>query len=162
MRAGHQRCERLERLESGARKLFKILQSKYKAGPLFSLDKRDGTVFAAGVRLAKIKVNDSRSSDALWNAGPESFLAHGEAGHCDEAAQPVLLSSTATGGNGAHYCAIADGDWREDVDGYERIFFLFEPDKIEAARAAWKTLSAREGWQCHYWMQDGRRWTRAA
>ena len=101
-------------------------------------------------------------SEALWNASPESFLAHGEVGSCDEAAQPVLLGSGVVGGNGAKYCAIADGDWREGVDGYQRIFFLFEPDKIEGARTAWKALSAREGWQCHYWKQDGRRWTRAA
>ena len=101
-------------------------------------------------------------SEALWHAAPESFLAHGEAGQCDEARQPILLGADANGGNGAQYCAIADGDWRDDVDGYDRIFFLFEPDKVEGARAAWKMLSAREGWQCHYWKQDGGRWTRAA
>ncbi|WP_420607650.1 DNA polymerase III subunit chi [Novosphingopyxis sp.] len=101
-------------------------------------------------------------SEALWSAAPESFLAHGQAGQCDEARQPILLSALATGGNGAQYCAIADGDWRDDVDGYDRIFFLFEPDKVEAARTVWKALSAKDGWQCHYWKQDGGRWARAA
>lgn len=124
-----------------------------------------GKSLAAGHRMHVAHADQAARtalSEALWSAAPESFLANGEAGQCDEARQPVLFSAAATGGNAAQYCAIADGDWRDGLEGYDRIFFLFEPDKVEGARAAWKTLSAREGWQCHYWKQDGGRWTRAA
>lgn len=102
-------------------------------------------------------------SDALWSKKPQSFLAHGKAGEGHEADQPILLVhalNEADGSvpNNAGFLAIADGVWRDQCDHFERIFFPFEPDHIDAARAAWKSLKDRDGVTRHYWRQDGRRW----
>lgn len=112
-------------------------------------------------------------SDALWSRKPDSFLAHGKAGEAGEggdANQPILLTRTLartldsdgdtgfSAPNCAQFLAIADGVWRDHCDGFERIFFPFEPEHIDAARDAWKLLKDREGVTRHYWKQDGRRW----
>ncbi|WOE74255.1 DNA polymerase III subunit chi [Alterisphingorhabdus coralli] len=101
-------------------------------------------------------------SEALWTRKPESFLAHGVAGEEQEADQPILLMRALADGdmppNKAGFLAIADGQWRDHCDQFERIFFPFEPGHIDAARSAWKSLKDREGVTRHYWKQDGRRW----
>ncbi|MEO1045251.1 MAG: DNA polymerase III subunit chi [Pseudomonadota bacterium] len=102
-------------------------------------------------------------SDALWSSKPQSFLAHGKAGEGQEGDQPILLARTLAEGeagapNQAQFLAIADGVWRDHCNSFERIFFPFEPDHIDAARAAWKSLKDRDRVTRHYWRQDGRRW----
>ncbi|MEM1131462.1 MAG: DNA polymerase III subunit chi [Pseudomonadota bacterium] len=120
---------------------------------------------AADKRMAILADNDvllDGISDALWSKKPESFLAHGKAGEEQEGDQPILLIHTLEQGdtapNQAQFLALADGVWRDHCDGFERIFFPFEPDHVDAARAAWKSLKDREGVTRHYWKQDGRRW----
>jgi DNA polymerase-3 subunit chi len=49
---------------------------------------------------------------------------------------------------------IADGQWREAALSYDRAFYLFDKDALEAARLAWKLLAGREGVDRHFWAQD--------
>jgi len=114
----------------------------------------------AGERLLVVSGDEAqlgRLSRALWEQVPASFLAHGRAGEAHDERQPILLSEAPEATNGARFCALADGVWREQALGFDRAFFLFDEPVIEAARACWKALrdSAAER---HYWRQDGRRW----
>jgi DNA polymerase III subunit chi len=97
-------------------------------------------------------------SSALWNAKPESFLAHAKAGEGDDTVQPILLSGTAGATNGATMIALADGEWRDETMAFDRAFYLFPPDKTENARAAWRALADKDGVERRYWKQDGGKW----
>ena len=100
----------------------------------------------------------SRLDRLLWDSGPGSFLAHGLAGGADDARQPVLLSTTPDAPNLARNMLIADGEWREAALAFDRAFFLFGEDTLEAARLAWKLLAGREGVERHYWKRVDGRW----
>ncbi|WP_066794652.1 DNA polymerase III subunit chi [Sphingomonas soli] len=99
----------------------------------------------------------------LWSYRTDSFLPHGQAGGPDDARQPILICETADAANGARYVALADGVWRDEALGFERVFHLFDEDAIQEARAAWKALADREGVERRYWKQDENgRWEQAA
>jgi DNA polymerase-3 subunit chi len=93
----------------------------------------------------------------LWQRVADSFLAHGYAGGAHDARQPILLGAEPQAANGARFCVLADGQWRE-VEGMERVFLLFAPERIDGARQAWRMLGQREGVDRHYWRQDGGKW----
>jgi DNA polymerase III subunit chi len=97
-------------------------------------------------------------SSALWNAKPDSFLAHSKAGEGDDALQPILLSTSADAANGAKFIALADGEWRDAAKGFERAFYLFPPSQTDNARAAWRALGEQTGIERRYWKQDGGKW----
>jgi DNA polymerase III subunit chi len=97
-------------------------------------------------------------SSALWAWRPESFLAHARAGEGGEMEQPILLSHSTEAANAARLVALADGIWREEALGFDRVFYLFPPDKTDDARDAWKALKDREGIERRYWKQDGGKW----
>jgi DNA polymerase III subunit chi len=99
-----------------------------------------------------------RLSNALWNAKPDSFLAHAKAGDGDDALQPILLSATPDAANGARFVGLADGEWRDEALGFDRIFYLFPPSHTDNARTAWRTLASREDVERRYWKQDGGKW----
>jgi DNA polymerase-3 subunit chi len=112
----------------------------------------------AGERL--LVVSDDRAqldriSAALWQE--ESFLAHGPTGGAHDARQPILLGQTPDPANGARFLALADGQWREAA-GMARVFLLFGPEQIDAARGTWRLLGQRDGVDRHYWRQDGGKW----
>ena len=90
----------------------------------------------------------------LWDEGRTGFLAHGLAGGSDDSRQPVLLSNSPDAPNLARNILIADGEWREAALSYDRAFYLFDNETLEAARLAWKLLSGREGVDRRYWAQD--------
>jgi DNA polymerase III subunit chi len=118
----------------------------------------------AGERLLVVSADDAqitRVSEALWKRA-DSFLAHGVAGGPDDARQPILLSQQPDPLNGARYLALADGNWREAADGFERVFLLFGEATIEAARATWRSLDEREGVERHFWRQEDGKWVKAA
>jgi len=105
----------------------------------------------------------ARLDRQLWDQGPASFLPHGLAGGADDARQRMLLSTTPDTPNLARNLVIADGVWREAALGFDRAFYLFDADTLEAARLAWKFLSGREGVDRHYWAQgDGGGWVEKA
>jgi len=97
-------------------------------------------------------------SKSLWQAKPESFLAHAEAGERNDEAQPILLSDMGRAVNDASFMLIADGQWRGEVAGMERIFYLFQPEHTDNARSAWRGLADKAEIKRKYWRQDGGRW----
>lgn len=98
-------------------------------------------------------------SRALWQAGPESFLANGEAGNPGAEAQPILLAAEPVPANGASHLILADGHFRES-EGFARVFLLFPPDGAPAARQAWRALDGREGVERSYFAQEEGRWVK--
>lgn len=103
----------------------------------------------------------SQISSALW-AVKDQFLAHTPAGGPQDARQPILLSDSLTPANGATYLALADGQWREGAEAFERVFLLFGASTIDDARATWRMLGEREGIEKNYWRQEGKGWVKAA
>jgi DNA polymerase-3 subunit chi len=97
-------------------------------------------------------------SAALWNAKPDSFLAHGTAGEADDSVQPILLSSETEAANAAKFVALADGVWRDEALQFDRVFYLFPPSHTDNARAAWRALGENLDIERRYWKQDGGKW----
>jgi DNA polymerase-3 subunit chi len=85
-------------------------------------------------------------------------LAHGIAGGSDDSRQPILLSRQVDAPNLARNLLIADGEWRDAALSFDRAFYLFDTETLEAARLAWKLLSGREGVERHYWANEDGRW----
>ena len=117
----------------------------------------------AGARVLVVSADNDqlgRISQALW-AVKEQFLAHAPAGGPHDARQPILLSDTMEAANGATFLALADGQWRDEADGFERVFLLFDGSTIDDARATWRSLDGREGLERNYWRQENGRWIKA-
>ncbi|KUR80337.1 DNA polymerase III subunit chi [Novosphingobium sp. Fuku2-ISO-50] len=118
------------------------------------------STLGAGERLLVVSDDPAqlgRISAALWQRVADSFLAHGYAGGAHDARQPILLGAETQAANGARYCVLADGQWRE-TEGMERVFLLFPPERIDDARRTWRLLGQREGVERRYWRQDGGKW----
>lgn len=94
--------------------------------------------------------------EALWTLQPASFLPHGAAGSPDEEIEPILISGTLDPSppNRATLVALADGEWREEALGFERIFLLFDNSRIDDARALWRVFAARDDVDNRFWKQD--------
>ena len=132
----------------------------------------EGVVAALGQRLigegqrllvvAADEVLLARLDRMLWDQGAASFIPHGVAGGSDDSAQPILLSSGADAPNRARNLLIADGEWRDAALGYDRAFYLFDGESLEAARLAWKLLARRDGVERHYWGHEDGRWVKKA
>lgn len=105
----------------------------------------------------------ARLDRMLWEqGGPTSFLPHGTAGGSEDSCQPVLLSTNTDAANRARNLLIADGRWREAALSFHRAFYIFGTDTLEEARAAWRSLSDRDGIEQHYWANEGGRWVEKA
>ena len=116
----------------------------------------------AGERLLVVSADpDQRAaiSRALWQAGPESFLANGEAGAPGEERQPVLLSDDLAASNCASHLILADGRYRE-APGFARVFLLFPPDLAPDARLAWTAQDGRADVERAYFAQEDGRWVK--
>lgn len=101
----------------------------------------------------------------LWEFKPEAFLANGEAGGEHDARQPILLSEACQSANGASACILADGKWRAetlDSGDFERVFLLFGEEDREAARNAWREVSAKDGLERSFFEQRDGRWEKVA
>jgi DNA polymerase III subunit chi len=118
----------------------------------------------AGVKVLVVSADDAqlvRISDALW-APKGTFLAHGAAGGQDDARQPILLSDRLDAPNEATFLALADGQWRDGAEAFERVFLLFDAASIDGARQTWRSLDGQDGVERNYWQQKGGRWEKAA
>lgn len=117
-------------------------------------------VLAGGGRLLVVadETRLARLDEQLWTQGTDSFLPHGR----DRAErQPILLAATCDALNGAASIALADGAWREEALGFDRIYYLFDNERRQEAREAWRALSGREGVETRFWKQDERgEWAR--
>jgi DNA polymerase-3 subunit chi len=85
-----------------------------------------------------------RLDKALWEYRPEAFLAHGNAGEPHPDRQPLLLSSRCEAINGARVLALADGRWRPEAEGFDRVLLFFDEEGRANARAIWRTFDDRE------------------
>ncbi|WP_164116962.1 DNA polymerase III subunit chi [Sphingorhabdus sp. Alg239-R122] len=115
----------------------------------------------SGKRLLVVSAHEEQLaaiSTALWSASPDSFLAHDFAGSPKQTEQPILLNDTPQNGNKASFIALADGEWRDEATGFERAFYLFGRDELDAARATWRRLGEDESITRKFWKQDGGRW----
>ncbi|WFL76494.1 DNA polymerase III subunit chi [Altererythrobacter arenosus] len=104
-------------------------------------------VLQAGKRLLVLSADAEQRealSKELWRAGPEEFLANGDAAQPNVERQPILLSETPDAANGASMVLIADGKWRPEALGFERALLLFGPEDTEAARALWRELDGQD------------------
>lgn len=115
-----------------------------------------------GERLLVVSADpDQRAAiaAALWQAGPESFLANGEADSAGADRQPVLLSAQTEAANGASHLILADGVFRETT-GFARVFLLFPPERAADARQAWAAQDGREDVTRAYFAQEDGRWVK--
>lgn len=122
-------------------------------------------LFDAGDRLLIVARDEglrARVSEALWAADGAAFLAHEMAGEGNDAPQPILLSADLTDTNAARHIMVADGEWRAAALTAERVFYLFGPDHLGDARAAWKSLKDADTLTRNFWRQDDGRWVKAA
>jgi DNA polymerase-3 subunit chi len=92
--------------------------------------------------------------EQLWTYTKDSFLPHGRSG----ANQPILLSTQPAAENGARNIALADGVWRDEALTFDRAFYFFGADSLDAARTAWRALRGRDGVESRYWKQVDGRW----
>jgi DNA polymerase-3 subunit chi len=99
-----------------------------------------------------------RISRELWDAGPDTYLAHDRAEAPMPEAQPILLAGQCEAANGAGMIVLADGLWRDEALQFERVFYFFDDAAIDGARASWRTLSKAEGVTPRFWKQDGGKW----
>lgn len=99
-------------------------------------------------------------SQGLWRAGPESFLANGEATGAQPEVQPVLLSETPEPANSASHVIFADGTYRE-TQGFARAFLLFDDITVEQARATWRSLDDAEVERAFFRQEEGK-WVKIA
>lgn len=135
------------------------------AGPETVIAAIAGKLLAEDQRMLIVAGDEgllARLDRQLWDQGAVSFLPHGIAGGADDSRQPILLSTSVDAPNLARNLLIADGEWREAALTFDRAFFLFDTNTLEAARLAWKLLSGREGVERHYWAQQDGKWTEKA
>ncbi|MDO6963684.1 DNA polymerase III subunit chi [Rhizobium alvei] len=101
----------------------------------------------------------------LWTYRQDSFLPHGTDADEAAAAQPVLLTAGPDNANSASVRFLIDGAQPPELEGYQRIVFMFDghdDEQVQAARQHWKRLKA-DGNTLSYWQQnqDGR-WEKKA
>lgn len=119
-------------------------------------------VLDEGARLLVISKSSRQRetiSRALWAAGPESFLANGEASAPGADRQPILLSDTTEPVNSASHVIFADGEYRA-ATGFARAFLLFDESTKQHARETWSALDGTDGLDRSYYEQVGGRWVK--
>ena len=112
-------------------------------------------VLAGGARLLVVAEERllARLDEQLWSYSTESFLPHGRG---SPETQPILLSAWIEPANGAANAALADGVWRDEALGFERVFYFFDAGHLDGARAAWRALKGKADAEARYWKQDER------
>ena len=98
----------------------------------------------------------------LWEFAPEHFLAHGMADAPHAERQPVLISGKCAAPNGAQIVALADGQWREEAESFERALLFFDEGGRDAARATWRQFDAREEIAREFFELDNGKWVKRA
>jgi DNA polymerase-3 subunit chi len=101
-------------------------------------------------------------SAALW-AQPE-WLPHGSAAEGDPDLQPIWLSLEPEPLNGARFLFLIDDVTTDRMDGFDRVFAVFDgtnPTIVEGARARWKAAKAA-GHVLTYWQQTDTGWQKKA
>ena len=124
-----------------------------------------GRARSEGARLLVVDSDAERrsaTSRALWEAKAEAFLANGDAAEPHAERQPILLSETCDAANGARLAIIADGQWRDEGEGFERTIMLFEEAGVPGAREVWPMFDGREDVVRRYFAQEDGKWVKKA
>jgi DNA polymerase-3 subunit chi len=124
-----------------------------------------GRARADGTRLLVVDADAARRSAigrALWEAKPEAFLANGDAAEPHAERQPILLSETCNAANGARLAIIADGQWRDEGEGFDRTIMLFDEAGTPAAREVWRKFDGRDEVERRYFAQEDGKWVKKA
>ncbi|HYD25130.1 MAG TPA: DNA polymerase III subunit chi [Croceibacterium sp.] len=119
----------------------------------------------AGQRMLVVAGDDAlldRLDKALWEQCPEDFLAHGRADAAHAERQPVLLSGDCAAANGATLVALADGQWREEAESFERALLFFDEAGRAAARETWRLFDARADVTREFHELEGGKWVHKA
>ena len=144
--------------ESGPEVLFYHLERARLMDVLPSLlEKSLQRGWRVGVQVAGKKQVESINS-ALWTFRDDSFLPHGTSRDGFEAEQPIYLSDQSDNPNGAAIRFFVEGAEPDEIEGYERIVYLFNGHDEQAvinARKQWKRL-ADAGTKATYWAQNER------
>lgn len=119
-------------------------------------------------RVAVQSVDEARCEkldEHLWTFRPDSFLPHGLDRDPFPELQPILLTAGAENQNHSTVRFVIDGAEPPELDGYERVVFMFDghdEEQVAGARGQWKKLKG-EGHTLSYWQQnrDGR-WEKKA
>jgi len=118
-----------------------------------------------GQRLLVVAGDDGtleRLDKALWEFSPEDFLAHGRADAPHAKRQPVLLSTDCAAPNGATLIALADGQWREEAESFDRALLFFDEAGRAEARRTWRLFDGREDVAREFHELEGGKWVRKA
>ena len=123
----------------------------------------------AGWRVAVRGTDPARMDwldEKLWLGPEEGFLPHGREGGPHDAAQPILLTTTADAANDPSCVMAVDGAPVEadEVAELERVCILFDGNDEQAvqhARGQWKALTAA-GCSAQYWSEASGRWEKKA
>ncbi|MEM7216083.1 MAG: DNA polymerase III subunit chi [Pseudomonadota bacterium] len=93
----------------------------------------------------------------LWTYRDESFLPHSSIRDGDENLQPVWLTTDTDNPNSAGIRFLVDGADLDEIDGYERLVYIFDGhdnSSVEHARTRWKFHKEQEGHDQTYWQQN--------
>lgn len=99
---------------------------------------------------------------SLWEAFPQEFLAHGQAGGAHAARQPILLNDRCDAANGAQIVALADGQWREEASGFDRALLFFDDAGRAVARETWRLFDAKENVEREFFEFEAGKWVKLA
>lgn len=101
----------------------------------------------------------------LWTYNDASFLAHGLDHEPGAEHQPIILTTGPGNANAATIRFFVDGAEPQQLDGYDRLIFMFDghdQQQLEQARTQWKAVKAASH-DATYWQQTGNRgWERKA
>ena len=95
---------------------------------------------------------------ALWTMSDDGFLPHGSSDDGFPDQQPVYLTDNSDNPNSAAIRFFVEGAQPGDLEGYERIVYLFDGhnnEHVANARKQWKRF-ADEGANATYWAQNDR------
>ncbi len=99
---------------------------------------------------------------SLWEAFPQEFLAHGQAGGAHDARQPILVNDECDAANGAQIVALADGQWRKEATAFGRALLFFDDESRAAARETWRLFDAKEDVEREFFEFEAGKWVKRA
>lgn len=102
--------------------------------------------------------------ETLWSYREDSFLPHGREEEGDAEHQPILLTTGDCLANHPEILFLVDRAPLPQQYPFERVVLMFDgedPEAVDLARSAWKTVKAL-GHPATYWQQENGRWVKKA